>query len=180
MTFRYTCIPLFGILLLLANCVQIPQSAIDVNRQISKGITTLQDNGLQMVLAWEVTAYNFLDERFSIVYSKAENDFRKKRGLSASSALNQQQQMDVAGLAVLLRDKVRSKIHDEAEKMRRIISSNTKTTLEANESITNLLISADAVLTAQKSAIKEVGNLIPIPPEVTKFVKNAITVGLNI
>jgi hypothetical protein len=63
--------------------------------------------------------------------------------------------------------------------MRSIIASNTKNTLAANESITDLLVSANAVATFQQSAIKEVGSIIPIPPAITDFINNSLqTAGL--
>ncbi len=58
--------------------------------------------------------------------------------------------------------------------MRSIINSNTKNTLDANESITNLLAGANAVATFQQSTIVEVGNLIPIPPVISDFINNSL------
>ena len=156
-------------------CVQIPQAAIDVNRQVSTGISSLGDNGQEMVRAWEETAYMVLDEKWGQIYKKAESAYRSKKGIAAGTTLSAQQREDVAGVATLVRDEIRKKIRAEADNMRSIISSNTKSTLEANESITNLLISANAVTSMQQSAIKQVGTLIPIPPAISTFVNSAIT-----
>ena len=158
-----------------AGCVHVPQAAIDVNKQVSIGITSISENGQEMINAWEETGYMVLDDRWSQVYRRAEVEYRKKKNLADSAVLNSQQQEDVAGLATLIRDDVRKKIHNEANKMRQIISANTKTTLEANNSITNLLISASSMISSQQTALKEVTKLIPIPPEIVKFVSNAIS-----
>jgi len=63
--------------------------------------------------------------------------------------------------------------------MKSIITSNTKNTLAANESVTDLLASANAIATFQQAAIKEVGNLIPIPPAISRFISDSLkTAGL--
>jgi hypothetical protein len=171
---RLTCGFLSLFILALNSCVHIPQSAVDVNRQVSKGIETLQENGQQLVAAWEETAYRVLDERWKQVYARAEKDYRAKRNVPLTSVLTKEQQEDVAGVATLIRDGVRTKIHAKAEEMRQAITANAKTTLEANESITNLLISANVATAAQESVLKAVGKLLPIPPELSKFLDNAL------
>lgn len=176
MIVRLTCRFLGLFMLVLSGCVHIPQAAIDVNRQVSKGIDTLRENGQQMVVAWEETAYRVLDERWTQVYTRAEKDFRAKRSVPAAAGLTRQQQEDVAGLATLMRDGVRVKIRAKAEEMQQIIAANAKTTLEANESITNLLINASTAAAAQQSVLKGVGGLLPIPPEVSKFIDGALEV----
>jgi hypothetical protein len=155
-------------------CSSIPQASIDVNKQISKGISVLGENGIEMVNAWEQSAYNMLDEKWSKVYEKADASYRSKKGIAAGNALTAQQQEDVAGLSVLIRDEVRSKIRAESNGMKSIIMSNTENTLAANESVTALLVSANAVATFQQAAIKEVGNLIPIPPAISAFISDAL------
>lgn len=160
-------------------CSRIPQAAIDVNKQVSAGISSLGENGIEMVDAWEQSAFNMLDERWSNIYEKADASYRSNKGIAVETALTSQQQEDVAGLSVLIRDQVREKISTEANSMRNIINSNTKNTLDANESITNLLASANAITTFQQSAIKEVGSLIPIPPVISDFINNTLqTAGL--
>ena len=167
------------LLYLVTGCSSIPQAAIDVNKQVSVGISTLGKNGIEMIEAWEQSAFNMLDERWSKVYEKADSSYRTKAGIAAGTALTAQQQEDVAGLATLIRDEVRIKISNEASSMRDIINTNTQNTLAANESITNLLVSANAVATFQQSAIKEVGSLIPIPPAISDFISNSLqTAGL--
>ncbi len=155
-------------------CVSVPQAAIDVNRQVSQGISTIGGNGVAMVDAWEESAYNMLDERWSNIYAKADSTYRSKKGLVQGAQLTYQQQEDVAGLAVLIRSEVRKRIKDEADNMKGIISSNVRSTLEANDSVTDLLASASAVSSLQKSALKDVGNLIPIPPAIGSFITNSL------
>lgn len=174
MTIQVNCRVLGLFMLVLSGCVHIPQAAIDVNREVSKGVAALRENGQQMVTAWEETAYRVLDERWTQVYARAEKDFRTKRGVAAGAGLTRQQQEDVAGLATLMRDGVRGKIRAKTDEMRQIIAANAKATLEANESITNLLISANSAAAAQQSVLKSVGSLLPIPPEVSKFVDSAL------
>jgi PBP1b-binding outer membrane lipoprotein LpoB len=160
-------------------CSSIPQAAIDVNKQVSAGISALGENGIDMVNAWEQSAYNMLDEKWSKVYEKANASYITKKSLSAGTVLTAQQQEDVAGLSVVIRDEVRSKIRSESNGMKSIIMSNTKNTLAANESVTDLLVSANAVATFQQAAIKEVGNLIPIPPAISTFISDSLkTAGL--
>jgi PBP1b-binding outer membrane lipoprotein LpoB len=160
-------------------CSSIPQAAIDVNKQISKGISVLGENGIEMINAWEQSAYNMLDEKWSKVYEKAATSYRSKKGIAAGTSLTAQQQEDIAGLSALIRDEVRSKIRAESNGMKSIITSNTKNTLAANESVTDLLASANAIATFQQAAIKEVGNLIPIPPAISTFISDSLkTAGL--
>ena len=159
---------------ILSSCSSIPQAAIDTNKQVSLGISAIGENGIEMANAWEQTAYNMLDEIWSKVYKKADRTYREKKGISSDKALTPQQQEDVAGLAALIRSEVRLKIKAEADSMRGIINANTNTTLAANESITSLLVSANAVATFQQTAIKEVGNLISIPPAISTFITDSL------
>jgi len=163
-----------AILTFTTGCSSIPQAAIDVNKQVSAGISALGENGIEMVDAWEKSAFNMLDERWSKIYEKSDASYRSSKGIAAGAALTPQQQEDVAGLSTIIRGEVREKIRVEASGMRSIINSNTKNTLAANESITNLLASANAVATFQKSAIKEVGSLIPIPPAISDFINSSL------
>jgi hypothetical protein len=162
-----------------SGCSSIPQAAVDVNKQVSKGISILGENAIEMVNAWEQSAYNMLDEKWSKVYTKADASYRSKKGIAAETPLTAQQQEDVAGLSALIRGEVRFKIRAESDEMKSIITLNTKNTLAANESVTDLLVSANAVATFQQAAIKEVGNLIPIPPAISTFISDSLkTAGL--
>lgn len=159
---------------MLAGCAQVPQAAIDVSRQVSTGISSIGTNGLDTVAAWEETALALLDERWSQIYKKADAEFRKKRNIAANAALTPDQSEDVAALATLVRDEARKKITGKADEMRKIISGNTKTTLEANESVTQLLISANSVLSAQQSAAKQVAEQAKLPSDLNQFVLELI------
>ncbi len=167
-------IPVTILILVITGCSSIPQAAIDVNKQVSIGIKTIGENGIEMVSAWQKSAYNMLDERWSLVYAKADATYRTGRGIASGATLTAQQQEEVAGLSVLIREEVIKKIDAKTESMRTIINENTKNTLAANDSITNLLISANAVATLQQTAIQEVGNLLPIPPAVSTFITNTL------
>ncbi|MBK7955788.1 MAG: hypothetical protein IPK02_18650 [Candidatus Accumulibacter sp.] len=159
---------------LIAGCAQIPQAAIDVNRQVSSGISALGQNGQDLIAAWEETGYAILNDRWSQIYKNADTAYRTKKNIVIGTALTAQQQEEVAGMAVLVRDAVRTKIRDEASILRKTVSSNTAITLEANDSITALLISANSVLSGQQSALKQVVGLVPIPPAIGQFVTDAI------
>lgn len=168
------------ILSFVTGCTNIPQAAIDVNKQVSVGISTLGENGIEMVNAWEKSAFTMLDEKWNKVYEKADSTYRSGRSIAVGTPLTAQQQEQVAGLAALIRGDVRIKIRQEASSMRTIINSNTQSTLEANESITDLLISANAVTNIQQSAITKVGSLIPIPPVISDFITSTLnTSGLK-
>ncbi|WP_282131438.1 hypothetical protein [Pseudoalteromonas aliena] len=163
----------------ITGCSNIPQAAIDVNKQVSVGINALGENGVEMVKAWELSAYSMLDEKWSKVYAKANESYRSKKSIAQNAVLTAQQQEGVAGLSALIRDEVRSKINTKANSMKSIIMSNTKNTIAANESITNLLISANAIVNFQQSAVKEVGKIIPIPPAISTFINDSLnTAGL--
>jgi hypothetical protein len=159
---------------LLGACAQVPVAAIDVNRQVGVGITTLGSNGQDLVNAWEETAFAVIDERWSRMYGKAEADFRARRRIAADAPLTAQQQEDLAGLATLVRDQLRQKISARANEMRKVLATNTRNTQDANESITQLLISANTVLTQQQSALKQVGEQLKIPGEVGKFMSDLV------
>lgn len=162
------------IIFIATGCSSIPRAAIDVSKQVSVGITAISENGIEMTKAWEESAYNILDERWSKVYKKAETSYRTQKNIGTGTALTPQQQEDVAGLAALIRGEIRQKIEAEAENMRAIISANTRNTLLANESITDLLVSAEAVATSRQAVLREVGDLIPVPPTISTFISNAL------
>lgn len=159
---------------LLTACAQVPLAAIDVSRQVSTGISSIGTNGLDTVAAWEETALALLDERWSQIYKKADTEFRKKRQIAVGTALTPDQVEDVAGLAALVRDEARKKINGKANEMRKVISGNTKNTLEANESVTQLLVSANSVLTVQQAAAKQVAEQAKLPSDLSAFVLNLI------
>ncbi|AZZ98464.1 hypothetical protein [Pseudoalteromonas sp. R3] len=163
----------------ISGCSSIPQAAIDVNKEVSKGIESLGENGLEMINAWEQSAYNMLDERWSKIYEKADSTYRSQKGIAAGASLSPKQMEDVAGLSSLVRDEVREKIRSEANLMRDTIKSNMKNILDANESITNILVSANGVAKFQQTAIKKVGELVPIPPAISTFITDSLqTAGL--
>ena len=58
--------------------------------------------------------------------------------------------------------------------MRKVISGNAKTALEANESVTQLLISANSVLTQQQAVAKQVAEQAKLPSDLNAFVLNLI------
>jgi hypothetical protein len=169
---RFALIIAFGIP--ASGCVQIPPAAVDLSRDVSKGISALRDNGNDMVAAWEEIGYRLLDERWAKVYTKAETDFRAKRKIASGVALTAQDQQDVAGLATLYRDAVRKKVQDKAAELRIVINRNAKTTLDANESLTSLLSSAQAALGVQQSALRSVGELIPALPKASSFIDDVL------
>lgn len=158
----------------LSGCAQVPQAAIDVSRQVSSGISSIGNNGQDVVTAWEETTFALLDERWKQIYKKADNEFRKKRQVANTAVLTAEQQEEVAGLAALIRDESRKKIAARANEMRKVIGANTKTTLEANESVTQLLVSASAVLATQQAAARQVADQAKLPTDLGKFVSSLI------
>lgn len=158
----------------LSACAQVPTSAIDLNRQVSTGISSLGTNGQEAVAAWEEAALAFIDDRWKEIYKKADSEFRIKRKLADNIALNGDQAEEVAGLAALIRDEARKKIIGKANEMRKVISDNTKATLEANESVTRLLVSANSVLTAQESTTKQVVEHAKLPATTNNFLRDLI------
>ena len=158
----------------LTACAQVPLSAIDVSRQVSTGISSLGNNGQDAVAAWEEVVLALLDERWSQIYKRADSEYRKKRQIAAGAALTADQVETVAGVATLIRDDARKKITGKANEMRKVISGNAKTTLEANESVTQLLISANSVLTTQQAVAKQVAEQAKLPADLNSFVLNLI------
>ena len=158
----------------LTACAQVPISAIDVSRQVSTGISSLGTNGQDVVTAWEEVALAFLDERWSQIYKRADSEYRKKRQIATSAALTADQVEEVAGVATLIRDDARKNITAKANEMRKVISGNAKTALEANESVTQLLISANSVLTQQQAVAKQVAEQAKLPSDLNAFVLNLI------
>jgi len=158
----------------LTACAQVPISAIDVSRQVSTGISSLGTNGQDAVAAWEEVALALLDERWSQIYKRADSEYRKKRQIAAGTALAADQVEEVAGLATLIRDDVRKKITGKANEMRKVITENAKTTLEANESVTRLLISANSVLSTQQAVAKQMTEHAKLPADLNTFVLNLI------
>lgn len=159
---------------LVSACAQVPISAIDASRQVNTGISTLSSNGQDAVSAWEQAALALLDERWSQIYKRADIEYRKKRQINASEALKTDQAEQVAGLATLIRDDARKKIAGTANEMRKVILENSKVTLEANESVTQLLISANSVLTTQQTSAKQVVEYGKLPADINTLVLSFI------
>lgn len=171
--------PAFRLLLLvpvvlLTACAQVPISAIDVSRQVGTGISSLSTNGQDAVAAWEEVALVLLDERWGQIYRRADSEYRKQRQIAVPAALTADQAEEVAGLATLIRDNARKKITGKANEMRNVISGNTRTTLEANENVTQLLISANSVLTTQQTFAKQAVEHAKLPTDLNTFVLNLI------
>jgi len=80
----------------------------------------------------------------------------------------------LASLAALMRDESRKRINGRANEMRKIVDANTKTTFEANDSVTRLLVSARSVLYGQQEAAKQVAEQAKIPPDITKFITDLL------
>lgn len=176
--FIYIFLPLAVLFTLSTGCANVPKSAITVNQQVSKGIETLKQNGNTMINAWEETGYRVINEQWDKIYEKAEIIYREENSIVSDIALNEgEQKKDVAGIATLIRDELRSKVKVKADEMRKIVSSNASTTLKANESITNLLISVNEVGESREAVLQSVGELLPIPPDVKEFVNKALEQG---
>lgn len=159
---------------LLTACAQVPVSAIDVSRHVGTGISSLSTNGQDAVAAWEEVALSLLDERWGQIYKRADSEYRKKRLIATHAVLTADQAEEVAGLAALIRDDARKKITEKATEMRKTISANTKATLEANESVTQLLISANSALTTQQGLTSKTAELAKLPADINAFIANLI------
>lgn len=163
-----------ALIMLLTACAQVPVAAIDLSRQVGQGISAIGANGQDAIAAWEEVALSLVDERWSQIYKKADNEYRKKYQIAAGATLNSTQTEDLAGLAALMRDEVRKKISTKAIEMRKVVSANTKATLEANDSVTNLLISANSVLTVQQAVAKQALDQAKLPTDINNYVKGLI------
>jgi|GEM_PF-3503951 hypothetical protein len=176
MTFLSKTIPLFFLLaLIFSGCGQIPKAAVDANEKVTQGIEAQEENGLTLVQAWEDTSYYLLDEKWDMVYDKAEKTFRDKRGISADSTLTSDQYKSVAGLAVLIRDEVRHKIRTRADEMRENIRKNARQTTEINSSVSDLLVSANSVTKNNVTLLKDVEGFVPISAEIQNFLDEAFS-----
>lgn len=158
----------------ISGCTNIPPEAISVNETVTKGISTLRENGHALVTSWQETSLKFLDERWSKIYSKAELAYYKKHSISSKKALTRAQHKEVAGIAVLMRDKERNDITTQAAKYRQIISENAQQITVANNSITALLQSANQVIGARTALLTKAGELAPILADVSKVVQDSV------
>ena len=159
---------------MLAACAQVPIAAIDVSRQVGTGISSLSSNGQDAVASWEEVALALVDERWTLIYKKADSEYRKKHQIASSHTLTAEQAEEIAGLAALLRDEVRKKIIVKSNEMRKVISDNAKITLIGNESVTQLLVSSNSVLTTQQTLAKQAVEYAKLPNDLNMFVLNLI------
>lgn len=159
----------------LSACAQVPTAAVSVNQHVTTGISTLQENANVLIASWEESAFMLLDEHWEKVYSEAEKRYRDKKKIAACINLLPDQQVQVAGLAVLIRDEARSKIRTKAKEIRNQVNANAKKTLEANKSITALLRSVNQLVGTRTMALKMVGDLVSIAPVESQFLNTMIS-----
>ena len=160
---------------MLCACASIPSSSIELNKKVTSGIEAIRDNGLTMVEAWEKTGYKVLDQRWEKVHTKAKEDYKRIKDIGEGTALTPEQEKDVAGLAVIYRDKIKENIKHEADSLREIINKNASETIQANNSITNLLEEASRAIGKRQVVMSEIKNLVPIPASVTDFIDNSLS-----
>ena len=165
--------------LLLVGCVNVPPDSIAVNGRVSSGITTMEQNTVSVIKAWRDTAVALLEAQFDDIYDRAEEKFRSKRNIPGGQTLTSDQVRDVAVLVMVVNDAVRDKIDARAAEMRQVSQNNAAAIKAANDSITGLLKSAQAVIGGRDVLIQDVTNLLPIPANVVDFVKDAKEAALN-
>ena len=163
--------------LLLTGCVSIPPESITVNEKISAGVVTMEENTNLVIDAWRETAVALLEEKFDAIYDDVEERYRSKRGIPSVSVggpdLNADQARDVAVFVMLVNERVRGAIDEKAANMRLVSQQNAGTIKGANDSITNLLQSSQAVISGREATIKDVTDLLPIPADVTGIIDSA-------
>ena len=165
--------------LLLSGCVNIPPESITVNEKVSAGVVTMEENTNLVINAWRETAVALLEEQFDDIYDAAEEKYRSKKNIASGQGLNDDQVRDVAVFVMLVNEQVRGKIDKQVADMRRVSQRNAAAIKGANDSITNVLQSAQAVISGREAAIKDVTDLLPIPADVTDFISNAKKVALD-
>jgi hypothetical protein len=171
-------VPALAVAVVLTACARIPPEAVEVNEQVGEGISTLQQNNLQMIEAWADLTYFIVDESGGEIHDRAAAAFERRAdspAVRAELARGVSRESIIAGIAVEIRDKVRDRVAEEADKMRAVVNANARETSGANVSITRLLTSANAVVQTRASILERVGDLSPINiPEIAGFVEQAI------
>lgn len=146
----------------VAGCAaKIPPESVALNQNVQKGIEALKQNALQLVDMWEQTAFSTVAEKWSEIYDRADKAYRNKRNVTG--AYNEQQAMEVAALAGLMKDKLNDKIRDEAAKMRQTVTTNSDVVLRMNEGVTDLLSSARRVIETNQALLDTVTSVLPVP-----------------
>jgi hypothetical protein len=154
---------LISMVLVFSACgAKIPSESIALNQNVTTGIEALRQNALDIIKAWEEVANSTIDEKWSELYSRAEDMFWKKRTL-APTGPTQEQLMEIAGLAGRIKDKLREVVRDKANEMRRTVMENAEATLKMNNGVTDLLSSARRVIETNEALLDTIKDMVPIP-----------------
>ncbi len=78
--------------------------------KIRDEVSDLQNKNIQLVKAYLNQTRYLVDERWDSIYQQADRIYRSKRRLSEDEILSNAQQMEIAGLATLLRESIFDKI----------------------------------------------------------------------
>lgn len=161
------------LVLLVAGCVNIPPESITVNAKISAGITVMQENTNLVIDGWRDTAMELLKAESDLIYKQVEVIYLKKGNIPKGQALNTKQIRDVAGMQSLVYLQMSDKINEKVDEMKRVAQANATALRRANNSITGLLESAQAVISRRQALIKDFSTLSPIITNVVDFINNA-------
>lgn len=167
-----------AIAVVIVGCARIPPEAVNVNDQVGQGITTLHQNNLDVINAWEKLGYYIVDERWNDIHDRAAAIYARRAGdeeVRAELDAGTSKEAIIAGIATGIRDEVRARVRAEADKMRETVNHNMQESMKANESITRLLTSANQVAVARATVLERVGEFLPIDvPEIAGFVDDAL------
>ena len=168
---------LVTVIAILVGCAQIPPEAIELNKMVSENIKVLKDNNLLSIDAWEENGHIQIDNNWNLIYDKATKIYSRiledpERNHDIDPSLRDR---DIGKLASTITQKLKAKVSDQAKDMRRIVEENTKTIVAANNSISRLLASANAVATTRTQILGDLEMLPSINiPELNKIISEEI------
>ena len=137
---------LCSLIVLLVGCAQIPPESIQLNREVSKSISTLKTNIVQLVDAWEKARYSLIDAEWSDYYGKATEDYNSRtQERRAELEVDAPAEENIGELAAIYSNEDKATISKQARVMRLQLEIITQKIAVANDSITHLLMSADSV-----------------------------------
>ena len=163
-------------LALLVGCAQIPPEAIKLNEEVSQKITISKVNSLRLIDAWERSRHALIEEEWGYIYSEATRLYNAKpQQVREDLEGHASKPENIGELAALIMEGAKTRISAMAQEMRQVVENNAQEIVAANDSITRLLASANAVGQTRAYILDRLKGVLPFEiPNVTKVIHDEV------
>ena len=161
---------------LLIGCAQIPMEAIKLNQEVSRTIVILKENRLKLIDAWEMSGHVLIQNKWKTIYNKAVQIYDAKsdadRTILEKNAFRDE---NIGEIAAAIMEKIKAIISTGAKEMRQVVEKNTQDIVASNDSITRLLVSANAVGQTRTYLLDLFNNILPFNiPNINDILKKEL------